>query len=41
MTTLHDIACPTCEEVDPVVKDGIDKYRCLECEETFSASDLL
>lgn len=41
MTTIHDIACPYCDRVDPVVKEGLDAYRCTECDRTFSATDVL
>ncbi len=41
MTTIHDIACPKCEAIDEVIKEGLDTYRCTECEETFSAEDIL
>lgn len=41
MTTIHDIACPYCESVEPVVKEGLDTYRCTDCDRSFSASDIL
>lgn len=38
--TIHDITCPSCGAVEPVIKTGIDTYRCTDCEETFSATDV-
>lgn len=41
MTTLHDIACPACEEQQNLIKIAIDRYRCQECETEFTTSDVL
>ncbi len=41
MTTMHDIHCPSCDEAASVHKEGIDTYRCRDCEQTFSIGDLV
>jgi len=40
MTVVVDIACPKCGETDPVRKEGLGTYRCLECDHTFSQTDV-
>lgn len=41
MPTVHDIHCPECHETEPVVKEGIDAYRCTDCERSFTVGDVL
>jgi DNA-directed RNA polymerase subunit RPC12/RpoP len=38
---LRDIACPSCDAVDPVQKVGIDEYRCTECSIQFGSEEVL
>jgi len=40
MTVVVDIACPKCGETDPVRKEGLGTYRCIECDHTFSQTDV-
>lgn len=41
MATIHDIPCPECGSTASVVKDGIDAYRCAECEVRFTIEDIV
>lgn len=41
MTTVHDIACPACDDTRPVVKEGLDAYRCTACDRHFSIGDIV
>lgn len=41
MTTIHDIECPNCGEIEGVFKEGLDTYRCTECDTAFSSEDVL
>ena len=41
MTTVHDIGCPSCEATEPVVKEGIDAYRCTDCDRAFTIDDVV
>lgn len=38
---VRDIACPSCEDAEPVRKVGIDEYRCSECSVQFGSEDVL
>lgn len=35
-----EIRCPSCGEPDAVVKVGVGRYRCEDCDRTFGAGDL-
>lgn len=41
MATIHDIPCPECDSTASVVKDGIDTYRCTDCEVRFKIEDIV
>lgn len=41
MTTVIDIHCPACESPANVVKEGLDSYRCTECDRTFSIDEFV
>lgn len=41
MTAVVDIRCPACEQAEPVMKLGIDRYRCRDCEIEFSHEEVL
>lgn len=41
MPTVHDIPCPACGETAPVHKEGIDAYRCTDCDRAFTIGDVV
>lgn len=41
MATVHDISCPACNAVAPVIKEGLDDYRCTECDRSFTTRDII
>ena len=41
MATVHDIPCPECDAVAPVEKEGIDVYRCTDCDHQFTIDDIV
>lgn len=41
MPTVHDIRCPECATASPVIKAGLDRYRCTDCDVRFSLEDVL
>lgn len=41
MPTVHDIHCPECNAASPVLKEGLDTYRCTDCELSFELRDVL
>jgi transposase-like protein len=40
MTTVVDIACPSCDRESSVRKVGIGEYRCTECGTEFTHEDV-
>lgn len=38
---VRDIACPSCDAVEPVRKAGIDQYRCTECSIQFGSDEVV
>lgn len=38
---MVDIRCPDCDCTQPVMKVGIDRYRCTDCGCEFSHEDVL
>ncbi len=40
MTVVVDISCPKCGQTDPVRKESLATYRCIDCDHSFSQTDV-